>query len=171
MRQEKTLLLEQFQDQVKESNAVIVTQINGVTALSSNDLRRKLREKGAEFEVVKKRVFNMAAKNQGLELQGDMLDGQVAVVFANQDALEATKEVFNFCKENKDRMKVLGGQVDGQVYGAEDMRALSELPSKDEMRAQLLSVLQAPAANLVGIINAVLTVVPNCLDAKIKTEQ
>ncbi len=94
--------------------------------------------------------------------------GISALVFAGNDPFETTKFVFKFSQESDKAMEVIGGRFEGQLYNAAEMETLSKLPSKDEMRAQLLSVLQAPMAQTLAVMDAVLSSVVYCLDNKSK---
>lgn len=133
---------------------------------TSSDLRIKLSKVGAELEVVKKRVF---AKATDIALSKEMMAGHIGIVFAGSDAIEATKTVMQFSKENASEVDIIGGYLDGQLYGSVDMKKLSALPSKDVMRSQLLGLFEAPMAQTLAVMDAVLTSVVYCLDNKAKS--
>ena len=78
-----------------------------------------------------------------------LLEGHIGVIFADQMIFsKPPKAVFKFKQENEEVLEVIGGRFEGELYSAKDVEALSKLPSKDEMRAQLLGLLEAvPVAN------------------------
>ncbi len=172
MREEKQLLLDEIRDQIEGSDSFVVTRYQGLKSVMSEELRSNVVEAGGDFEVVRKRVFLKAVAAAGIEdLTEDMLEGSIGVVFAKEDPVAAAKVVCNFQKDNKGVVEVLCGRFEGKVVGAEDVVTLSKLPSKDEMRAQLLGTLVAPMTHTLSTMQALLTSVIYCIDNKVKKEQ
>ena len=167
MRQEKQLLLDEIKDQIEEYGSFVIMNYSGLDANATADFRNQLADMGGNLEMVKKRVLIKAAQSAGIELDSNLLDGHIGIVFTGADPIEATKAVFKLKKDTK-AVNVLGGRFDGLLYGAEDVEKLSKLPGKDEMRAQLLSVLEAPLSQTVAVMNAVLCSVLYCLENKCK---
>ena len=99
-----------------------------------------------------------------------VLPGHIGLVFAGQDPIETTKAVYKFSQESNNALQVVGGRLDGQLYNAADVEKLSKLPGKDEMRAQLLGTLEAPMAQTLAVMEALLASVVYCLDNKCKQE-
>jgi large subunit ribosomal protein L10 len=166
MREEKQLLLEQIQGNLDTSNALILTRYSGLTPDLSDNLRRMLSESGSSYFVVPKRVFIKAAANAGIKLEREQLQGNIGVVFAKEDIISPTKVVFKFSKENNGTLEVLSGIFEGNLRSAADVKAISELPLQDEMRAQLLGLFEAPMAQILSVMEALLTSVIYCLDNK-----
>lgn len=170
MRDEKNLLLDEIKGKLQKSNSFIITRYSKLTPNVSHELRARLLKMGAELEVVKKRVFVKAAESFGVTLNVDEMQGHIGVVFSSQDALEAVKAVIAFGKGNEKIVDVIAGRVDGESYNAVQMKALSELPSKDEMRAQLLGLFEAPMAQTLAVVEALLCSPLYCLENKAKQE-
>lgn len=166
MRKEKQLLLDEVTQKIDKAPAIVITRYQGLTANMAHQFRGQVAKVGGEFEVVRKRLLVKAAQTRGIQLDVDKLPGHVGLIFANQDALAATKAVFAFGKENGDAFEVLAGWFDGQVVSASDVEAISNLPDRDTMRAQFLGLLEAPMAQTLAVIEALLTVVPHCLENK-----
>lgn len=166
MREEKQLLLDQIQDKLGSSNALILTRYSSLTPDLSDNFRRMLSESGGSYFVVPKRVLIKAAANAGIELEREQLQGNIGVVFAEEDTISPTKAVFKFAKENDETLEVLAGQFEGKLCSAADVKAISELPSQDEMRSQLLGLFEAPMAQTLSVMEALLTSVIYCLDNK-----
>jgi large subunit ribosomal protein L10 len=171
MRQEKQLLLDEIYEKIEDSGAFIVTSYQGLDALKITDFRTRIANAGGDFEVVRKRVFAKALEKKGLSIDVSTLKGHVGVVFAGEDPIPATKEVYNFGDDNKDTIEVLAGHFDAQLVSPEKVEMLSKLPGKDQMRAQLLSLFVAPLTKTLATMNALLTAVPHCLENKIKKEE
>lgn len=162
MRKEKQLLLDDVKDQLSSAETFLVTQYSRLTANAANEFRGAIEQKGGGFEVVKKRVLMKAAEEAGVTLSEE-LAGHVAIVFPGEDSIETTKFVFDFSKDNNGALAVLCGQMDGQFFTGEQVKKISKLPGKDQMRAELLSVLEAPLSQTLSTMQSLLTSVIYCL--------
>ncbi len=171
MRQEKQLLLDEMREQIEGADSFVIARHHGMTSLAAEEFRGSVIEAGGEYEVVRKRVFLKAATAAGVDgLTEEMLQGSIGVVFAKEDGLAATKAVCKFQKDNKGVLEVLCGRFDSKVVTAADVETLSKLPSKDEMRAQLLGTLVAPMTQTLGVMQSLLTSVIYCIDNKVKKD-
>ncbi|MFZ4099636.1 MAG: 50S ribosomal protein L10 [Chlamydiia bacterium] len=166
MQAEKQLLLDDLLAAVENAPAFIITRYQGQSANSTYLYRQRLAKVGGQLEVVRKRVFLKAAAQAGRTLP-EQLEGHIGVVFSRGDFVEATKVVFAVSKETEERVQVLGAWFEGRLYGPSDVKMISTLPSRDEMRAQLLGTLQAPLAEFLGVVDALLTSMPNLLNNKV----
>ncbi len=168
MRKEKQLHLNEIQSPIADHSFLVVRYKMG--ANMANSFRRELGKAGSHLEVTRKRMLLKAAQNSGVDLKYSSLDGHIGVVFAPVNPLEVTKVVFKFGEDNSESIEVVGGRIDGQLYNGTDMEKLSKLPSMDEMRAQLLSVFEAPLSQTLATMDAILASVVYCLDNKCKAE-
>ncbi len=157
MRKEKQFLLDEIKDKIEASKAFVLTKYERVNPNMAADFRVRLGKSGGDFEVVRKRILIKAAQAAGIALNPQLLEGHIGVVFAVTDPVQVTKALYDYSKENEDVLTVLGGQFDGKLYSAQDVEVLSKLPSKNEMRAQLLSILEAPMAQVLSVMEALLT--------------
>ncbi|WP_068469693.1 50S ribosomal protein L10 [Candidatus Protochlamydia phocaeensis] len=171
MRPEKELLKQEIKDKIERSPSFVIMHYAGLTANMANDFRRQIGKMGGDIEVVRKRVLLKAAEDAGIELDLSTLTGHIGLVFLGQDPIETTKMVFKFSQEREKAIQVLGGRFDGQLYAAADVEKLSTLPSKNEMRAQFLSTLEAPMAQTLAVVEALLASVAYCLDNKAKQSE
>ncbi len=166
MRPEKQLLLNEIKDKIAGSKAIVIASYKRLEPNAASMFRTNLAKTGGGLEVVKKRVLIKAAQDAGVALDPAQLQGHIAVVFANEDPVQTTKAVFQFCKENEEVLAVLGGRFEGAICSAQDVEQISKLPSKDEMRAQFLGTLEAPLSQTLSVIEALLTSVMHCLENK-----
>ena len=164
MRAEKELLKQEIKDKINRFDAFLIMQYFGLTANVANDLRREVRKSGGDVEVVRKGVFLKAADDVGISLDLASIPGHVGVVFLGGDPIESTKALFQFSQERDKVIQVLGGRFDGQMVTGTDVERLSTLPGKDGMRAQLLSLFEAPLSQTLAVFEALLASVPYCLD-------
>ena len=170
MRQEKQFLLDSIADAIKDSAAFVVTSYEKISANNTAKFRNELFQLGAKFMGVKKRVFVKAAQECGIQISSDTLDGHIGLAFFGDNIVDATKKVFEFREQNEETFKVLGGHFDGKIVTSKDVEAISKLPTRDVMRAQLLGLLEMPMAEVLGVVEALLAAVPCCLDNKAQKE-
>lgn len=167
MRQEKQLLLDEVKEQIEQFNSFVIMRYSSLNANAANDFRRELAKNGGNLEIVRKRVLIKAAEAAGVKLSLKELPGHIGLVFTGNDPIETTKLVFKFGQDTK-AVEVVGGRLDGLMYNGAEIEMISKLPSKDGMRAELLSVFEAPMAQTLAVIEAVLSSVVYCLDNKSK---
>jgi large subunit ribosomal protein L10 len=164
MRPEKKYLVEEVANRLKESNYLFLTNYFRITVAETADLRARLAEQDAEFHVVKNTILQQAAKAMDLPEMEALLDGQVAVVSGGRNPSEVAKILKKFHKE-KDKVSIKGGALGPRLLTADEVDTLSQLPSLDVMRAQLMGLLNTPATQFVGVINAVPQAVVTVLKA------
>ncbi len=167
MRVEKELLLQDIKNKIEGYQSFIVTKYFKLSATDATDFRNKVHEVGGEYEVVSKRVFLKAANQCGIDLKKDNLEGHIGVVFASEEAVETAKIICAFSKEKNNVVSILAGHIDGQLCDATKVEFLSKLPSKDEMRAQVIGLFEAPMAQTLSTFEAILTGVLYCMDNKV----
>lgn len=166
MKHEKQYLLDEVHEQITQSKAFVITQYEKLTAVKANEFRRELQKAGGHFEVVRKRVFLKALGQAGLAFDLENLTGHIGVVFASADPIEAAKAIIKYSDSNDKALKLLGGQFDGQMVSAGDVQKIATLPSRDQMRSQLLGLFEAPMAQTLSVMEALLTSVLYCIENK-----
>ncbi len=151
-RSQKTEAVAELNRTFNEVAVVVVTRNLGLTVAQSTQLRNKMREAGASYKVSKNRLAKIAL--EGTEYAGisDLLTGPVALA-TSTDPVAAAKVVSDFAKTN-DKLEIVGGAMGKQLLDAEGIKALSSLPSLDELRAKLIGLVQAPATKLATITQA-----------------
>ena len=149
----KVAMGQEYALRLSDSPFFLLVDYKGMSVGQFTDLRRRLRDAGAEAHVVKSTVFRTVATSAGLENVGEGLFGQVAVVTGQKDVASAAKAVKTF---NKDTQKgvLLFGYIDGARTDVATLNILADLPPLDELRAMLLRTIQAPATKLVGTLAA-----------------
>jgi len=152
-RQEKERLVEELHEKFKEVKALILTDFTGLEVAQLNKLRRRLQEQGIEYRVVKNTLLHLASRDTALEVLAEHFVGPNAIVLSYDDPVVAAKAVADFRKEEPD-LEIKAGFVEGRVLGAEEIRALATLPSRDVLLAKLLGILKAVPSRLVGVLSA-----------------
>ena len=170
MRAEKQLLTKEYAARLNASPFFIVVDYRGLKVAHLTELRKRLRQAGAEIHVVKNSTFRIAAKEAGVGDLNGALTGQLAVVTGQKDISAAAKAVKNFGAEF-DKLKIRFGYLDNKRLEQAAIVALADLPSLDVLRATLLGLLNAPATKLVVLINTPATQLARVVKAKAeKTE-
>jgi large subunit ribosomal protein L10 len=147
-KEHKNEIVEQYVEWINNSRAMFVTEYIGLTMKDIDELRKKAREAGGEFHIVKNTLGIVAFQSLGLEIPDTYLDGSTAIGFAFEDAPAMAKAMAEFARSS-DFLKIKGGYLNKQVIDAEAVKALAELPPLPVMRAQLLGTIMAPASKLV----------------------
>lgn len=135
-----------------ETSMVVVTRNTGLTVAEVTDLRRKMRAAGANYKVAKNRLAILALEGTRFDGIKPMLKGPTALAWA-RDPVAVAKAAVEFARTN-DKFVVLGGALGTQMLDASGIKALSELPSLDTLRAGLVGMIQTPATRIAGILQA-----------------
>jgi len=147
--------LEKLKNELKQYRSFIFTNYRGLNVEQITELRNKLREKDAQYHVVKnrfvKRIFN--------EFEYEGLDGfliePTALAYFNSDITEIAKVIVK--SANETNLEVKGGYSDGSIYSSEDLLAISKLPSREVLIAQTVGLMNAPISGLVFMLSGVLS--------------
>lgn len=145
-RSKKEELVSQVRESLLGASSVIVTHQTGLSVSQVTGLRRQMREAGAEFKVVKNTLAQLAVKDTALEGLTGHLKGPTVLAFS-KDPVSAAKVISKYSSTN-DRLSIVAGYLDGQILDVNGVKALANLPSLDELRAKLVSVIVAPATKL-----------------------
>lgn len=170
MREEKQYLLDEITEPLTSCNAFVIMKYAGVPANAVNQFRREVATLGGAVKMMRKRIFVKACATAGIEVNLEQLPGHIGIVFSGKDPLETTKLVFKFSQDTEKAVEIIGGHIEGKLYNGKDVETLSKLPSKDEMRAQLLATLEAPMSQTLAVMEALLSSVVYCIDNKCKQE-
>ena len=150
-RERKQAIVKHYRDLVGSSQGIVLASYSGLTVKDLERLRRKVRELGGEFHVVKNRLTRLTLKEAGLAVADEALEGSTAVGFALDEPLAVAKAIVDFSKES-DKVKVKAGVVNGVVYDGAQMVRLAGLPPLPVLRAQLLGLFNTPATRLASIL-------------------
>ena len=151
-RSQKADAVAQLNAVFNEAGVVVVTRNLGLTVAESTDLRAKMREAGATYQVAKNRLAKIALKDTDYAGIEEYLNGPTALAYS-EDPVAAAKAVVEFAKTN-DRIEVVGGSMGSQVLDEAGVRALASMPSLDELRGKLVGLVNAPATKIAQVVNA-----------------
>ncbi len=151
-REEKVRVIEELTEKLRGGSAVLV-DYQGMEVARSTQLRARSRELGVEFVVAKNTLARRAADAAGVDGLSEYLVGPTALAFS-EDPVASAKLMAEFA-DQVDSFALKGGVLEGErVLNEADVVALSKLPGRDQLLAQLLGAIQAPIAGLVTVLNA-----------------
>lgn len=163
-RPEKEAQIAEVKEKIGKSSGAVFTDFRGLNVKQSTQLRRKLREAGVEYKVVKNTLALIAAKESGITGLEGILTGPTGIAFGYTDPVAPAKIISEFAKANK-QLEIKGGLLNGEVISIDQVKALADLPGRDVLIARLLGGLQAPIAGLVNVLNGPIRGLVYTLDA------
>ncbi len=163
-RETKNDVVEELTKELQGSQAIIITGYRTLKVSDMQSLRNELRGMKAGYHVAKNTLLEIALKNAGLPVPANLLEGPTAVAFLHDELSGPAKKLTDFFKEKE--LPVKGAIVGQQIYDAKGVEDLARLPGRTELYGQVLGALQGPAANLVGVLNGVLSQLVFTLQAK-----
>jgi large subunit ribosomal protein L10 len=151
-RQEKIESVALIRDELSRATVAVVADYRGVSAGEFDTFRRAVRDVGARCRVAKNRLAKRAIEGTPYAHLEPLLRGTTALVLGFDDPVRVAKTAVAFSKE-REAFAILGGGLEATPLPESEVKALAELPSREVILAQLLSVLQAPATRLVRVLN------------------
>lgn len=161
-RDQKAAFVENVAERVQEAEAIFAVDYRGISVPQVAELRSKLGEAGATFQVVKNTLTRLALdKADGAGKAGtidlkEFLEGPTAFTYVKGDVALAVKAIANFTKEYE-LLEFKGGMMDGQVVTIDQFKALTKLPSRDVLNGQLVGIIATPITGVVRTLNALIS--------------
>ena len=164
IRPEKVAMIAAFKAELVNAKGVVLADYRGIKVAQDTKLRRKMREAGVHYTVIKNNMASIAAKEAGIEGLDAYLKGPLAMISSSTDPVAPAKLISEFAKDNK-VMEIKGGLVEGKVINADEVKALASLPSREVLLARVLGSMQAPIVGLVNVLQGNIRNLVYALDA------
>ena len=148
---QKQEMVQKFAKQVDQKTSLVFVDLQGLKVKDLLGLRKQLKQLGAKLQVVKKTLFGRALKEKNIEIDVKKLTGEVAVIFANEDPIPATKAAYILEKANE-HFKVLGGYLNGTMLNAIVLKQIANLPSKQELLGMFVQTIAAPLSGFMNVL-------------------
>ena len=145
-RAAKSELVSTLHGVFQDTGVVVVAHYAGMTVAQMTDYRQKVKAAGGKVKVAKNRLAKLALKDTPYSGISDLFKGPTVLAYS-KDPIAAAKIAVTFAKGN-DKLVILGGAMGSTVLDAGGIKALADLPSLDELRAQLIGLLNAPATKI-----------------------
>ena len=152
----KKAKVEKLTEIIKNSVSGVLVDYKGINVEDDTKLRKELREAGVHYFVEKNTMLLRAFKECGIEGFEEALNGTTALAVSNDDQTAPARILGKFAeKAGDDKFNLKAGYVEGEIYDQAGVVALSKIPSKDTLLAQLVGSLQGPLQKLAATLNAV----------------
>ncbi len=150
-RPEKVQAVAEIRERLEGAEAVFLTEYRGIAVKQMGDLRRRLREAGAEYKVVKMSLARLAVDDMGLSGVGDHLVGPTALAFAQDDPVATAKALRDYAQDDGNLVIKLG-LLAGKVLQPEEVVRLADIEPREVLLAKLAGAAKAPLANVAGML-------------------
>ncbi|NLV54920.1 MAG: 50S ribosomal protein L10 [Acidimicrobiales bacterium] len=152
-RADKVAVVAEVSERLESSEAAVLTEYRGLDVAALSDLRRALRDAGGTYKIYKNTLVRLAARERGLEID-DLLTGPTAIAFVEGDAAGVAKALRDFAKTNT-ALVIKGGVLGGDRLSPDDVTALADLPSRDQLLAEIAGLFAAPMQQFASLLDAV----------------
>ena len=152
----KKAKVDQLTEIIKGSVSGVLVDYKGITVEEDTKLRRELREAGVTYFVEKNTLLKRAFENCGLNGFDEVLNGATALAISNDDQTAPARILGKFAEQAGDeKFNLKAGYIEGEIYDQAGVVALSKIPSKETLLAQLVGSLQGPIQKLAAVLKAV----------------
>jgi large subunit ribosomal protein L10 len=152
-RAQKQEHIDALRTTLSPAQGLFVMDFTGLTVGEVTELRRKVKEANGNYRVVRNTLAKLAVDETRHKALQQLLTGPAAVAYTSQDAVMLAKALADFAKTH-DKLKFRGGLVEGQLLDSQQAKQVASLPSKQELVARLLFLLQSPMRRLVIVLSA-----------------
>lgn len=155
-REQKAQAITALEERLRASDTILATDFRGLTVAQLAELRRRLRDAGAEYTVVKNTLARRAASESGRDALLPFLDGPTALTWVGGDPALAAKALQGFATEHRDALRIKGGMLEGAAIAEQEVTRLARLPAREQLLAQLAGGVAAPLSGLAGRMSGLL---------------
>lgn len=152
--EEKKVAVSNLTEDLKNAVAGVLVDYRGITVEQDTELRRKFREAGVEYKIVKNSLLRFASKEVGLDELGSVLHGPTAIAFHREDMVAPAKILADYAKTNE-VIEIKSGFMEGKVISLDEIKTLAATPSKDVLIAKIMGSLNAPVSALARLLNTI----------------
>ncbi len=167
---EKKAVVAELNEKFEEAKSMVITDYIGLDVAEMTELRKKLRDSGVDYKVVKNTLATIAAEGAGVKEElTDYFQGPTAIAFGMEDVISPAKVLVDFEKDY-DIFEIKAGYLNNQVIGRDEVISLSKVPSKEELLGKTFAGMKAPIVGLVNVLQSNLRNVVQVLN-QIKEEK
>ncbi|MBI4230919.1 MAG: 50S ribosomal protein L10 [Planctomycetes bacterium] len=167
----KQSMVQEYRERAARLQDSVLVRFTGVSAIEADDLRLKLRGcGGARLFVLRNALARLAFAEEGFPELGTCLTGSMAIA-SEGDGVQIVKTLREWGVQKKGKIEIRGGTLGRKVIGPSQIEALASLPDIRTMRAQVLATALASLTQVLGLVNAVLSQVPNLVNDHIRKQE
>ena len=150
----KKPIVEEISANIADAQGIVLVNYSGLTVAQDTQLRKELREAGIIYKVYKNTMMNFAFQGTPCEAMCKDLDGTNALAISKTDATAPARIIAKFAK-TAPKLELVAGVVEGGYYDQNGIKALAEVPSREELLGKLLGSIQSPIANFARVISQI----------------
>lgn len=150
----KKPIVDEIAEHVNGAQGVVLVDYRGLTVEQDTELRKQLREAGIVYKVYKNTMMNFAFKGTEFEALAPYLEGPNAIAISKEDATAPARILSKFAK-TAPALELKAAVVEGNLYDTEAVKALANIPSREELLSKLLGSMQSPISNLARVLNQI----------------
>jgi large subunit ribosomal protein L10 len=166
--EKKAEIVASLEDTLSRCRLGILTDYRGLTTADLNDLRRKLRESGIEYRVVKNSLARIAARQVGMNALAESFTGPVAIAFDYSESPVAAGVLAGYIRSTKSTLGIKGGFLEERLLSADEVETLAKLPPREVLISQVMAGIQSPIYGLVNVLAGPVRGFMGVLQARIK---
>ena len=151
-KNKKKNYIEEMKVFFKKTSSVFITHYQGLSVKQIDELRSEMRKHGIIFKITKNRITKLALEGSKYKKLENLFSGPTAVTFS-EDAITSAKILTKFAKKNSN-LKIIGGIIEEEPLSMKDVEKIATLPTLDEARAKIASILSGPAQKIMSILLA-----------------
>ena len=163
------LIVQELTAALKERPTFFVASVGRLTATDADTLRKRLRGSQSRLVMIKRRLGLQSLSALKLDGANDLFTGSIALVLPGEDMVPAAKLLWDTAKADEEKLLVRGGLVEGQVLDKKGVEHVANLPSKPQLIAQLIGVIESPIANVIMTMESVLSELAYIIDEASKS--
>ena len=152
--EQKQPIIKEISDYLNGATSAVLVNYRGLTVDQDTKLRKQLREAGIVYKVYKNTMINFAVKDTEFAELAQLLEGPTAIAISKDDATAPARLIAQFAK-TAPVLEMKAGVVEGTFYGAEEIQAIAEIPSREVLLSRLFGSMQSPIANLARVLNQI----------------
>jgi large subunit ribosomal protein L10 len=164
-KERKKELVGQYDELVDRSEALILTNPQGLSVAQISRLRNQIREKQGAYHVTKNTLIRLVLERRGKQIPEEWLEGPTAVSFCFDDVPAVAKAITDFANETQ-ILGIKGALLGDNAVGSEKVTALADLPPIDVLQAQVLGALTGPMSGVIGVLNGLMSGLVGVLEAR-----
>lgn len=150
---QKKVVVNEIQESLKGAKSIVLADYRGLTVEQDTELRKALRDAGLSYKVVKNTLTKIAVDKLGLSDLDPFLKGPTAMAYSNEDEILTAKVMSKYASKFE-KLNIKAGIVEGKLVDVNGVKALADLPSREELIAKMLGGFNAPVTGFVNVLNA-----------------
>jgi len=167
-REKKVLLIDGLKELFSKCSIGILTDYRGLSTPEITILRRRLRELGIDYKVVKNTLARFAAERAGKDELANLFEGPIAIAFGYENITEPARALADYIRTSKTSLSIKGGFLADRLLTSEEVMTLAKLPSREILLAKVVGGMQTPISALLTYLTTPVRGIMGVLQARIQ---